>query len=362
MSDASSQPTTVCRVFALEGGGMRGIYTAAYLEAMLTSYEKIRHCGRIDLGKACQLIAGTSTGAIVAAALAADVPLDKVIALYRDKGPGIFPEKIPASTLGVLMQVGHRSRINREGAAALKAALTDALGDVTIGQVWSQRRIALAFPTVEMSHHRAWVFKTPHLANSKDRDGNFTLVDACMATSAAPIYRSLHQVQNPDGPGTFTFVDGGLWANNPILVGLIDALGMTQDGDTIEIFCLGTCPPPSGDQIAADEVDRGLKEWRFGGDVPGVAISAQQFAYDHMARMLAPFLKRKISIVRFPTGEVPPSLQNHLALDETSPKSLDALVSHAQTDAHLALSHAGDAANGNGRLIDNLFRTAPEAH
>ena len=366
MNDAASPVSATAprtyRVLGVEGGGMRGIYSAAYLQALLTSYQKTRRCGRIDLGKAFDLIAGTSTGAIVASALAANIPMDHVIKLYREAGPKVFPEKVPSSFFGAVRQMPVRSRINAKGAAALEAALVEALKGVTIGEIWKERGIALAFPAVEMSHHRAWVFKTPHLANSKDRDGNFTLVQACMATSAAPVYRSLYRVKNPDGEGYYTFVDGGLWANNPILVGLIDALGMTQSGDHIELFCLGTCPPPSGDQIGPNDVDRGMIAWRFGADVPVVSISAQQFAYDHMARMLSGFVDRKVSIVRLPTGEVPPSLQAHLALDETSSASLDALVSHANTDAHIALSQAGDAKNINGLLIDNLFRTAPEAH
>jgi hypothetical protein len=339
---------------------MRGIYSAAYLDALSTSYGKMRGIRGLDLGKAFNLIAGTSTGAIVACGLAKGIPMRKVVDIYIKKGPGIFPEKVPSGLGGLMFQFFKRSALNRDGAKALSEALDAELGATKVIDIWKDRGIALAVPAVEMMHHRAWVFKTPHLPNSKDRDGNFTLTQVCMATSAAPIFRSMYQVGNPDGPGTFTFVDGGLWANNPVLIALIDALALTKPGDTIEIFCLGTCPPPSGDQVAADEVDRGFAEWKFGAEVPGVAISAQQFAYDNMAKMIGKHVSRDVKIIRFPTGDVPPSLQEHLDIDETSKASMDALVSHAQTDAYLALSQEGDEQNDVGQRLRALLTAAPE--
>src|SRR4051794_34962319 len=116
-----------------------------------------------------------------------------------------------------------------------------------------------------MSQHRAWVFKTPHFAGTTNhRDDYYTLVDICVATTSAPVYRSLGAIDYPDkAPGFNVFVDGGLWANNPVLVGLIDALDLTAPGQEIYIFCLGTCPLPTGEQIPKSAVDRGLPEWKF---------------------------------------------------------------------------------------------------
>ncbi len=67
-----------------------------------------------------------------------------------------------------------------------------------------------------------------------------------------------------DCSGYNVFVDGGLWANNPVLVGLIDALDLTERGQEIHIFCLGTCPLPAGEQIPKGAVDRGLYEFARG--------------------------------------------------------------------------------------------------
>ncbi len=349
------------RVLCIDGGGMRGIYSAAYLDMLISKYVSIRKIEGLDLGKAFDLICGTSTGAILACALAWGVDLDRVMELYRVKGPSIFPEKVPGNLLGLAFQWLRRSGLNRRGAEALKAALDAELNGVTVRDVWDKRGIALAIPAVEMGRHRAWVFKTPHLPNSRDRDGGYTLTQVCLASTAAPIFRSMAWLPNFDTKGAHVFVDGGLWANNPVLIGLIDALELTEKGDAIEIFCLGTCPPPSGD-IITNEADthRGFGEWRVGALVSGVSISAQQYAYDNMAIMIGRHVDRKVRIIRFPKGDVACSLLEHLDLDETRKTSMDALVQQAQTDAYQALSISGRPDDEDGKAIDLLFRSAPE--
>lgn len=349
------------RVLCIDGGGMRGIYSAAYLEVLVSKYASIRKLDGLDLGKGFDLICGTSTGAILACGLAWGVGLDKVTQLYRTKGPAIFPQKVPGTFSGVVAQWYRRKNINKSGAKALEEALDAELKGVTVRELWNKRGIGLAIPAVEMGRHRAWVFKTPHLANSRDRDGGYTLTQVCLASTAAPVFRSMAWLPNFDTKGAHVFVDGGLWANNPVLVGFIDALELTSKGDEIEIFCLGTCPPPSGDIIASEaDTHRGFGEWRLGAVAAGVGISAQQYAYDNMALMLGRHVDRKVKVIRFPKGDVACSLHDHLSLDETRGESMDALVAQAQTDAYEALSVSGRVDDENGKTIDTLFRSLPE--
>lgn len=339
---------------------MRGIYSAAYLDALTTAFAKQRNVAGLDFGRAFRLICGTSTGAILACAAAKGVSFRKVMALYEEKGRSIFPQKVPDSKLGILGQLFRRSDLNRRGAEALRTALAGELGETRVIDIWRDRGIALAITAVEMSRHRSWIFKTPHLATSKNRDDNYSLVDVCMATTAAPVFRSIAWLPNPDTAGGHAFVDGGLWANNPVLVGLIDALEMTSPGDRIEIYCLGTCPPPSGDQVGPDGVDWGYTEWKFGANAASVGISAQQYAYDNMARMFAKHVKdRTIDIVRFPHGTPLPTLLPYLALDETSKPAMKALIEQGQTDAYKALSDCGDSTSKEGPFVDRLMRTMP---
>ncbi|MER8779555.1 patatin-like phospholipase family protein [Mesorhizobium sp. M0977] len=82
------------RVLCLDGGGMRGIYTAAFLDRLLDQYRRKREVEHLDLGGGFDLIAGTSTGAIIACGAAIGRPMSDLVKLYRDWGGRIFPERI----------------------------------------------------------------------------------------------------------------------------------------------------------------------------------------------------------------------------------------------------------------------------
>lgn len=339
-------PTTK-RVLCIDGGGMRGIYAAAYLHELSQRYAGAKGVSRLDIGKGFDLIVGTSTGAIIGCALAVGLPLNQVIALYREQGRRIFPSKVPKGC-GILWQILRRPNSLAMGAAALERALTCVFQSATLGETWSQRHIALAIPAIEMSRHQAWVFKTPHLGGHRDDD--YRLVDVCLAATAAPVFRSLARLRNPATGGHLVFADGGLWANNPVLVGMIDALELAEPGECIEIFCLGTCPRPGGEYVDSTELHRGFKEWRFGAEAVTLALDAQEHVFQHMARKLAPHVNGHCRVVRFPQGEVSAALMPYLDLDETSDRAMDAIVTQAQTDAYATWSRL-DHPSGEGDLL-----------
>lgn len=351
------------RVLSLDGGGMRGTYTATFLDRVAAAFAHRRSLAALDIGAAFDLIVGTSTGGIIACALAAGLPLSDIVDLYVEHGPKIFARRLPSGVTGVVPDKWKRPPALAAGAEELRKALVAKLGTTTLADIYATRGIGLAIPAVEMSQHRAWVFKTPHLKDTTNhRDDSYTLVDVCLATTAAPIYRSMAAVDHPDktGNGFNVFVDGGLWANNPVLVGLIDALDLTAPGQEIQIFCLGTCPMPAGEQIAKFELDRGLGEWKFGGEAASLAVDAQQFAYDHMAKKIARHVNRKCTIIRFPSEKVPAALIPYLDLDETRREAMDALINQARTDADMTNSKCAYAeTDPEAALISDLFNTAP---
>ena len=339
---------------------MRGLYSAVYLSSLARRYAETRDVEGLDIGKGFDLITGTSTGAIIACALAADMSLDRIVKLYQECGPRIFPRKLPQKFgVELVRQIWKRPQYLRAGAIALEKALVAEFGETTLGDIWENREIALAIPAVEISHHRSWVFKTPHLPNTRHRDDGYRLVDVCLATTAAPIYRSMARIKNPDTPGHHVFVDGGLWANNPVLVGLIDALEMTDKGDRIETFCLGTCPRPGGELIGCDNLDRGLVGWQFGGGAVSLSLDAQGAVFNQMARMISRHVERECQIIRFPHGKVPANFMRFLDLDATDSSAMDALVDQAHADADEALSNCGDTANSEGQLLHKLLNELP---
>jgi Patatin-like phospholipase len=74
------------RVLSLDGGGMRGVYTSTYLGELADAFARKRRVPALDVGNRFDLIVGTSTGAIVACALAAAVPLREVVSLPAHAG------------------------------------------------------------------------------------------------------------------------------------------------------------------------------------------------------------------------------------------------------------------------------------
>ncbi|OCK09689.1 MULTISPECIES: CBASS cGAMP-activated phospholipase [Thalassospira] len=358
------------RVLSLDGGGMRGTYTATYLDQVARTFARRRGVETLDIGAGFDLIVGTSTGGIIACGLAKGVPLGKVVDLYRVHGPSIFNRRLPEGSFSKMLprliaDVFKRPAALTEGDAALRKALQDVLEETTVFDIYEQRGIALAITAVEMSQHRAWVFKTPHFGATNHRDDKYPLVDVCLATSAAPIFRSMASIDHPEGTNTHhVFVDGGLWANNPVVVGLVEALDVAAPDQPIEIFSLGTCPLPAGEQIARADVNRGLPGWKFGGDAASLAIDAQQFAYDHMAKKLASQITkssgRKCTVVRFPAEKVPAALIPYLGLDDTRHEAIEALIRQAQTDADMTNSKCTYRdTDPEAALICDLFNAMP---
>jgi len=351
------------RVLSLDGGGMRGIYSANYLSRLACNFAKKNKSGPIDLGKQFDLIVGTSTGAFIACGLAAGKDLQEIVSMYQKYGSKIFQLPLPSGNaamvvLRIVMDIFRRRKAIEAGEASLRQALLECLGNETMGSLFKRRGIGLAVPAIEMGRHRGWVFKTAHLANSSMRDDDYSLVDVCLASSAAPLYRSLASIDVPhsQGSGAFNvFCDGGLWANNPVFVALVDALEMANDDQEIQIFCMGTCPRPAGEELKKTDVNRGLIGWRFGGETASLAIDAQEFAYDFIASKLVMHLKKRCSIIRFPAEKVPASMMQYLGLDDARRESIAALLRQSNTDADFANSICGDNSNPIGIKLNELF-------
>jgi hypothetical protein len=182
-----------------------------------------------------------------------------------------------------------------------------------------------------------------------------------LASTAAPIYRSLAVLEARDGSlGSHIFADGGLWANNPVLVGMIDALEMAAEGQAIEVFSIGTVPRPAGDDMGKEIVYRSLADWKFGAEAASLAVDAQEFAYDHMARMLAGHLDRKCDVIRFPRETVPANMMKYLDLDEIRPEALTSLVNLARNDVNMTNSRCGNSDDVQASMIVKLFSDLDE--
>lgn len=207
-------------ILALDGGGTRGIYSAqvlAHIEDTLNV--PIRDC--------FDLIAGTSTGSIIAGAAATGVPLVQVVGLFDEHASRIFPKRAPR--LGLL-----GSKYSQK---PLEEVVRGCLPDVTLGEISTP----LLITSSNISAGGVHVFKSRYLAEQGEpyvRDRDTPLVEAILASSAAPSFFDPVQV------GESLLADGGLWANNPSILAVAEALSkFKRTVDQIHILSVGTGHP-----------------------------------------------------------------------------------------------------------------------
>lgn len=192
------------RVLAIDGGGIRGVFPAAFLAEM----EKA--LGR-PVGQQFDLVAGTSTGGIIAIALGLGLSGERILDLYREVGARVFARQGMVARVAALWR--ERYRIEPLADALNTAFGTRLLGDSTL---------RLLIPTFDLAAERVEVFKTSH-HEKLHRDWHMTAVDVALAAIAAPGYFPVHL-----SPGGMPHIDGGIWARNPLGLAVIEAMTNLQ--------------------------------------------------------------------------------------------------------------------------------------
>lgn len=210
------------RILALDGGGLRGTFTAAVLakwDDMLGSGGNNNLVGHFDL------VAGTSTGAILAIGLGLGLTPLQMLDFYRERGPLIFP---PNRILRHWLRSKHES-------ATLRELLEGVFGTKTLS---GDSCCRLVIPTVRAKHGEAESIVTAH---SEDRTAfrDISAVDAALASSAAPSYFDESSWDSPIA--TTSYLDGGIWANNPVLPAIAEAVRHLKIPlDRIDVLSVGT--------------------------------------------------------------------------------------------------------------------------
>ena len=273
------------RILSLAGGGYLGYYTACVLA------ELEMHNG-VPLGRRFDLIAGTSVGGILAVALAYEVPMAELVALFHSNGPQIFSaRRLPGTRVGQLIDLTRSVLGPKYSGAALRALLTARLGTRTLADA----RHALVVPAVDVSRSLTKIFKTPH-ASASSGDEATLAVDVAMATCAAPAYFPSVAI---DGA---VYADGGLFAVAPDQVALHEAehfIGVKPSH--VRMLSIGTATVGYQPDAGID-ADDGAVGWLSDGRFILTLVSVQQ---QHVQAMMEQRLGARYLHLDapWPTGE-----------------------------------------------------------
>ncbi len=222
------------KLLAIDGGGIRGIIPATALVKLEQTTGQLTR----DI---FAFVAGTSTGAIIAAGIAAGVPAQRILDLYVTRSPEVLtqrpwnvPERIVTGAMYSIQKL--HDLIGEEAGAARDWTLNDAPVDLLI----TAKRVPDGMP---------WYFVRDKPANSQ-RTGHLRLVDCVTASAAAPTYfQPWTIVEDPavlrahgwDPVGTL--VDGGVGvAGNPVYQAVVEAFYYTGEyrPDETLVVSLGT--------------------------------------------------------------------------------------------------------------------------
>ncbi len=230
------------RILSLDGGGIRGVLTIHLLSRLEKAYPDF--LGNVDL------VAGTSTGGIIALAIAAGKPLERALALYMEKGKEVFKD----TPFDDLKDVGNAFGAEYSN-GGLRQALEEEFGDMTLGDL-KKKVLIVSFDldnnAFEATVTRRWKPKIFQNYPGKGTDAGEKVVDVAMRTSAAPTFFPVYQ----------GYIDGGVVANNPSMC----ALAQAMDDDTgkqrltqVALLSVGTGGFPKF--LTTEDADWGWTQW-----------------------------------------------------------------------------------------------------
>jgi uncharacterized protein len=313
-------------VLAVDGGGIRGVIPARVLQQIE------HHFGR-PISDLFDLVAGTSTGGIIALGLTKPRPRTRMPAfsaadlcqLYRAHGADIFSTTTwrRVRTAGGLLGVKYSAK-------PLEELLDDSFGDTLL----SEALVDVCIPSYDLSAPSSYFFKRSYARDdAQPWDVRMSLV--ARATSAAPTYFDPARL-----PGGHALIDGGVFANNPAISAYADALDIIAkhpqtfaEDVEIQVVSIGTGQPP--------------QTFERGGPIPVPWSRAQGWG---LARWAHPVLEVVFDgvgeaaeyqlrrVCRHADGE--PARYHRLqstlptanhSLDDASPRNIERLLADAET-------------------------------
>lgn len=248
------------RILALDGGGIKGAFTASVLATLEDLLGE-------PVGQHFDLIAGTSTGGILAVGLGMGLSPRDMLQFYRERGPVIFP---------VTRFYGKRKRELRHwfrpkhSLDVLRKELRSAYYPDGKERPLRDSVCRLVIPAYDAISGVCHTFRTPHHEMLK-ADALTSAAEVALATAAAPTYFSAAMVKNMIA--NTSYLDGGVWANCPVMAGIVEAVCyLNVSLDRIDVLSIGTTDEPFTVKSLAEA---GKKDWWSGEKLIRLLMNAQ---------------------------------------------------------------------------------------
>ena len=297
---------SLIRLLSIDGGGIRGIITATILAALenkLNDKYKAKNGKEpvrpLRLAQFFDLLAGTSTGGILAAALLApdlDDPTyprysaQEAVDLYLKNGQFIFTKS--SSARWPLGTVFFKAKYRKEN---MEATLEKYFGDLRMSQLVKPCLIT----SYDFEKRRA-VFFTQHDAIRKGSMYDFYVRDVARSTGAAPTYFPPGRAES-EADLVYHTIDGGLFANNPTMCAVIESLKLFGGEDTLlnpsNMFILSMGTGTVEKQYPHDKARKwGMVGWLK--PIIDIMMSAVSETVDYQLKKLYDSMKRKDQYIR----------------------------------------------------------------
>ena len=268
------------KILSLDGGGIRGLITARLLQRLNEHPDIAGWLNDVD-----QFV-GTSTGGIIALGLANGLAPEELYELYKEKGKAIFDDSIWDNIRDLGKTIG-ADYSNKN----LKAELKRFFGTTTLSDI--KKKVVI--PTFDLDNEdpdqtkHSWKPKIFHNFKGKDSDGKYLAADVALYTASAPTY-----FPSADG-----YIDGGVFANNPSIVGLAQAISQanikTERVKLDQIVLLSVGTGVNLHFIKKKNLDWGYAQWI--GSLIDIMMDGVNGISDYQARQLLDDQYHRLQIV-----------------------------------------------------------------
>lgn len=252
------------KVLSIDGGGVRGIIPARILQEIETRTGK--HTSQLF-----NIVSGTSTGGLLALGITKpnkegnmEFFAENIVELYMERSREIFAK--PSIIRKIKTGFGlWGSKYDR---TAYDAILSEIFGDSLL----SQTLCPVFIPIYSLGNYKPFISSTYFAVNNKEND--FYLRDIAGATSAAPTYFDPKPFKSPNSTITYQGVDGGIYSNNPELIGVtgVYLLNPNFEIKNIILLSLGTGDTVKNNQNDGNDGDIG---WLKNKDIIGDMMDAE---------------------------------------------------------------------------------------